>query len=71
MFTVTVCAGPPALTEMKGGLGEKASVIVAAVTVNVSEALAGFVLESNCADAFELAITMTCALGDGGFGGGV
>lgn len=71
MLTVMVCAGPPAFTDVNGGLGEKVRVIGVGVTVKVSVALAGFVLESNMAEAFDAAITMTCALGVGGFGGGV
>jgi len=70
MFTAMVCAGPPALTEVNGGFGEKTRLMTAGVTVKVSAAFAGFAVESNIADAFEAAIMMTCALGDGGFGGG-
>jgi len=70
MFTVMVCAGPPALTEVNGGFGEKTRLMTAGVTVKVLLALARFVVASNIADALEAAIMMTCALGDGGFGGG-
>lgn len=71
MLTVMVCGGSPAFTDVNGGLGEKARAIGVGATVKVSLALAGFVLESNMAEAFEAAMIMTCALGDGGFGGGV
>ncbi len=67
MLTVIVCAEPPAFTAVNGGFGENARVIGAGVTVKGSWADAGFVLESNFDEAMETAVTMTCALGEGGF----